>query len=95
MTDNAAAVPESMEHAPFKIAVSCDTQASVVIDNGERRWRTCSLPNNIEVCNFTNCRTYNLSALCATHGIKNRHPHKCLGSASDECSTGATGRVAW
>ena len=91
MTDNAAAVPASMQHAPFKITVSCDTQASVVIDNGERRWRTLPLLNNIDVCKIAYCRTYHLSALCATHGTKGRHPHKCLRSASDEYNTAATG----
>ena len=40
-------------------------------------------------------RTYNLSALCATHGTKGRHPHTCLGSAVDACSTGATRGSEW
>ena len=57
MTDNAAAVPISMQYAPFKITVSCDTQASVVIANGERRWRTLPLLNLIEVRKIAYCRT--------------------------------------
>ena len=64
MTDNAAAVPASMQYAPFKITVPFDTQAPLVIDNGERRWRTLPLLNIIEVRKIAYCRTNHLSALC-------------------------------
>ena len=68
-----------------------DTHASLVIDDGERKWRTLPLLNIIEVCKIAYCRTNNLPALGAPHGTKSRHPHKCLRSASDECSSGTTG----